>query len=85
MKIISLKKSKNISSLGAFKHYLFLLLVLFLITNVFSKEIIIEPGEDAHERLQEALILMEEGDILLISLVTIVLKMVSHLMSMVLV
>ena len=66
MKIISLKKSKNISSLGAFKHYLFLLPALFLFTNVFSKEIIIEPGENAHERLQEAMILMEEGDILLI-------------------
>ena len=66
MKIISLKKSKNISSLGAFKHYLFLLPVLFVITNAFSKEIIIEPGENAHERLQEAMILMEEGDILLI-------------------
>jgi len=66
VKIISLKKSKNISSLGAFKHYLFLLPALFLFTNVFSKEIIIEPGENAHERLQEAMILMEEGDILLI-------------------
>ena len=66
MKIISLKKSKNISSLGAFKYYLFLLPVLFVITNAFSKEIIIEPGENAHERLQEAMILMEEGDILLI-------------------
>ena len=66
MKIISLKKSKNISSFGAFKHYLFLLPALFLFTNVFSKEIIIEPGENAHERLQEAMILMEEGDILLI-------------------
>ena len=66
MKIISLKKSKNISSLGAFKHYLFLLPALFLFTNVFSKEIIIEPGENAHERLQESMILMEEGDILLI-------------------
>ena len=66
MKIISLKKSKNISSLGAFKHYLFLLPALFLFTNVFSKEIIIEPGENAHERLQEAMILMEEGDTLLI-------------------
>ena len=66
MKIISLKKSKNISSLGAFKHYLFLLPVLFLITNAFSKEIIIEPGENAHERLQEAMILMSEGDVLLI-------------------
>jgi parallel beta-helix repeat protein len=66
VKIISLKKSKNISSSGAFKHYLFLLPALFLFTNVFSKEIIIEPGENAHERLQEAMILMEEGDILLI-------------------
>jgi len=66
VKIISLKKSKNISSFGAFKHYLFLLPALFLFTNVFSKEIIIEPGENAHERLQEAMILMEEGDILLI-------------------
>ena len=39
---------------------------MFLISNVFSKEIIIEPGENAQERLQEAMILMEEGDTLLI-------------------
>lgn len=65
-KIILLRKSKNLSFSGTYKHYLILLPVLFLISNVFSKEIIIEPGENAHERLQEAMILMEEGDTLLI-------------------
>ena len=65
-KIILLRKSKNLSFSGAYKYYLILLPVLFLISNVFSKEIIIEPGENAHERLQEAMILMEEGDTLLI-------------------
>lgn len=34
--------------------------------NLFAKEIVVEPGEGAHERLQEALILMSEGDTLLI-------------------
>ena len=66
MKIILLRTSKNLSFSGAYKYYLILLPVLFLISNVFSKEIIIEPGENAHERLQEAMILMEEGDTLLI-------------------
>ena len=65
-KIILLRKSKNLSFSGTYKYYLILLPVLFLISNVFSKEIIIEPGENAHERLQEAMILMEEGDTLLI-------------------
>ena len=32
----------------------------------FAKEIVISPGEDAQERLQEALILMNEGDTLII-------------------
>ncbi len=34
--------------------------------SLFAKEIVIEPGEDAQERLQEAMILMSEGDTLLI-------------------
>ena len=32
----------------------------------YSKEIVISPGEDSHERLQEAMILMSEGDTLLL-------------------
>ena len=37
---------------------------LFFVSNIISKEIVVEPGANAHERLQEAMILMEEGDIL---------------------
>ena len=33
---------------------------------VSAKEIVVEPGDNAYERLQEAMILMNEGDILLI-------------------
>jgi parallel beta-helix repeat protein len=36
----------------------------FFVATVVSKEIVVSPGENAHERLQEAMILMEEGDIL---------------------
>ena len=45
-------------------------LILFafaiLFNQLFAKEIIINPGENAQEELQEALILMSEGDTLLI-------------------
>ena len=37
-----------------------------LLLNINAKEIFIEPGLNAHERLQEAMILMQEGDILTI-------------------
>jgi parallel beta-helix repeat protein len=36
----------------------------FFVATAFSKEIVVSPGKNAHERLQEAMILMEEGDIL---------------------
>jgi parallel beta-helix repeat protein len=46
---------------------LFLLIVFLFNTSIsFAKEIVIGPGEDAQERLQEALILMDEGDTLFI-------------------
>jgi parallel beta-helix repeat protein len=46
---------------------LFLLIVFLFNTSIsFAKEIVIGPGEDAQERLQEALILMNEGDTLFI-------------------
>lgn len=46
---------------------LFLLIVFLFNTSIsFAKEIVIGPGEDAQERLQEALILMNEGDTLII-------------------
>ena len=45
----------------------FLLVVFLLNTSIsFANEIVISPGEDAQERLQEALILMNEGDTLII-------------------
>ena len=56
-------KLKNKYSLFS-KLFLFISLIgpsLFL----SAKEIVIEPGENAHERLQEAMILMNEGDVLL--------------------
>ena len=34
--------------------------------NLFAKEILIKPGPNAHELLQEAMILMNEGDTLII-------------------
>ena len=43
---------------------LFAFVILF--NQLFAKEIIINPGENAQEELQEALILMSEGDTLLI-------------------
>ena len=39
---------------------------LAFITFSYSKEIVVSPGEGSHERLQEAMILMSEGDTLLL-------------------
>ena len=44
----------------------FLIFVLFLSISTSGKDILIEPGPNAHERLQEAMILMNEGDTLII-------------------
>ena len=41
-------------------------LILFISIGVSGKSLFIEPGPNAQERLQEALILMEEGDTLII-------------------
>ena len=38
----------------------------FFVATAVSKEIVVSPGENAHERLQEAMILMSEGDTLVI-------------------
>ena len=40
--------------------------ILFISIGVSGKTLFIEPGQNAHERLQEALILIEEGDTLII-------------------
>ena len=45
------------------KFYIF---ILFASVNTGGKDILIEPGPNAHERLQEAMILMNEGDTLII-------------------
>ena len=44
----------------------FLIFVLFLSLSISGKDILIEPGPNAHERLQEAMILMNEGDTLIL-------------------
>ena len=54
------KQIKNLYCFRAFTVFI----ATFFVINAISKEIVIEPGENAHERLQEAMILMEEGDIL---------------------
>ena len=41
-------------------------IISVLLLNINAKEIFIEPGPNEHERLQEAMILMQEGDILTI-------------------
>ena len=41
-------------------------LILMFTSSINSKEIIIEAGPNAHERLQEAMILMKDGDTLII-------------------
>ena len=43
-----------------------LLGALAITTSIAAKEISIEPGPDAQERLQEAMILMQEGDTVII-------------------
>jgi len=42
-----------------------LVLILIISIQLYAKEIIINPGENAQEELQEALILMSEGDTLI--------------------
>ena len=54
-----------------YKYLLFskVFLLISLMTPSFlvsAKEIVVEPGGNAYERLQEAMILMNEGDVLLI-------------------
>ena len=44
----------------------FLVFVFFLSLSINGKDILIEPGPNAHERLQEAMILINEGDTLII-------------------
>ena len=41
-------------------------IISVLLLNINAKEIFIEPGPNEHERLQEAMILLQEGDILTI-------------------
>ena len=41
-------------------------IISVFLLNIDAKEIFIEPGPNEHERLQEAMILMQEGDILTI-------------------
>ena len=48
------------------KRVLFFSIPLLVSFNLFSKEVYVGPGPNAQERLQEALILMEEGDTLII-------------------
>ena len=65
-----LRKGKRIFSLT--KNILFFsrlsiaIASIFFSKNVLAESIFIGPGPDAHERLQEALILMNEGDTLVI-------------------
>ena len=56
-------QSKNLKKM---KRVLFFSIPLFVALNLFAKEVYIGPGPNAHERLQEALILIEEGDTLII-------------------
>ena len=41
-------------------------ILFFISINIFAKELYVGPGPNAHERLQEAMILMNEGDTLII-------------------
>ena len=59
---IFFKINTNLSLLGSS----LLLACLAFSTFSYSKEIIISPGDDSQERLQEAMILMSEGDTLVI-------------------
>ena len=48
------------------KRIFFFSVPLLVALNLFAKEVYIDPGPNAQERLQEALILIEEGDTLII-------------------
>ena len=48
------------------QNYIYFTLLFFISINIFAKELYVEPGPNAHERLQEAMILMNEGDTLII-------------------
>ena len=56
-------QSKNLKKM---KRIIFFSIPLLVSFNLFAKEVFIGPGPSAQERLQEALILMEEGDTLII-------------------
>ena len=56
-------QSRNLKKM---KRIIFFSIPLLASFNLFAKEVYIEPGPNAQERLQEALILMEEGDTLII-------------------
>ena len=56
-------QSKNLKKM---KRILFFSIPLLVSFNLFAKEVFIGPGPSAQERLQEALILIEEGDTLII-------------------
>ena len=51
---------------------------IFMTPNILSEVIIIPPSEDSQERLQEALILANPGDIIQLTLAFIILKTVFH-------
>ena len=55
-------QSKNLKM----KRILFFSVPLLIAFNLFAKEVYIDSGPNAQERLQEALILIEEGDTLII-------------------
>ena len=55
-------QSKNLKKM---KRILFFSIPLLVSFNLFAKEVYIGPGFNAQEKLQEALILMEEGDTLI--------------------
>ena len=48
------------------QNFIYFTLLFFISINIFAKELYVEPGPNAHERLQEAMILMNEGDTLII-------------------
>ena len=48
------------------KRILFFSIPLLVCLNLFAKEVLIGPGPNAQERIQEAMILLESGDTLII-------------------
>ena len=56
-------QSKNLKKM---KRILFFSIPFLTAFNLYAKEVYIEPGPNAQERLQEAMILIEEGDTLII-------------------